>query len=67
MWSTIPNPNNPNKRIKADPDCPLQTLEEPTGSGPLHQAFDDFASSQSLWTGEFVPVFEKMLANGYQE
>ncbi len=45
----------------------MNTLEEPAGSTPLHEVFEEYADSQDAWIGEFIDVLEKMLANGYAE
>ena len=57
--------NKPWKRVKADPNCAFNMIQEPAGSNPLYQYFEEFASSQDAFMEAFVPTLEKMLANGY--
>ena len=71
-WSRIPVVENPNPNAawhwkKADPDCPFNTLSIPDGSTPLNEVFDEYAANQQKWVEDFVPTFEKMLSNGYEE
>jgi len=50
-----------------EPRCEKQRLEEPPGSGePLHTIFEEYADDQAVWMRDYVPVMEKMLANGYE-
>ena len=51
--------------MKADPNCGFNMIQEPAGSNPLYQYFEEFASSQDAFMEAFVPTLEKMLANGY--
>ena len=67
-WSRMPNrpvPHGDWDWHKADPNCGLNTLQEPQGSTPLHQIFEEYASNQTAFISDFVPVLEKMLMNGY--
>jgi len=57
-WSTIDG-------IRAEPQCPLNTLAEPTGSTPLHEIIEEYAAHQDHWVRDYVPTFEKMISNGY--
>ena len=71
-WSCLPNqenpdPNNPWHWKKADPDCPLNTMQIPKGSTPLHQIFEEYAADQQKWVNDFIPTLEKMLSNGYKD
>eukprot|EP01063_Lacrimia_lanifica_P012945 TRINITY_DN1963_c0_g1_i1.p1 TRINITY_DN1963_c0_g1~~TRINITY_DN1963_c0_g1_i1.p1 ORF type:complete len:854 (+),score=199.95 TRINITY_DN1963_c0_g1_i1:51-2612(+) len=50
---------------RAEPQCPFQTMQIPSGSTPLHEMVEEFADHQDRWVAAFVPAFEKMLANGY--
>ena len=65
MWSTLPKNPGSSARMKADPQCGFNKIEEPAGSTPLHQVFEEYAKDQDAWIGEFVPTLEKMLSNGY--
>jgi len=58
QWSTI-------NHIKAAPNCPKNNIQNPPGSTPMHQILEDYADHQENWIRDFVPAFEKMLANGY--
>ena len=71
-WSclpTVPNPdpNNGWHWKKADPNCPLNSMQVPDGSTPLHEIFEEYAADQQKWINDFVPTLEKMLSNGYAE
>ncbi len=55
------------KGMRSDPLCPFNTMEEPAGSTPLHQIFEEYAASQEAFARDFVPALEKMLSNGYNE
>lgn len=52
---------------KADPDCQFNKMQEPAGSTPLHQLFEDYAKDGDAWMADFVPAMDKMLSNGYSE
>ena len=65
QWTTRPRYTGSLQREIADPLCELNTVQEPAGSTPLHQIFEEFASSQNAFMEAFVPALEKMLANGY--
>ena len=58
------NPVIPDDYVKADPECPLNKMEV-DGSEPLHEIFEEYAQDQGKWISDFIPTFEKMLANGY--
>ena len=60
VWSMAPG-----KEGRQEPLCKLQTLEEPTGSQPLHKIIEEFAADQSSWVNQFIPTMEKMMRNGY--
>ena len=50
----------------AFPQCPLNDMSYPEGSNdPLHAVFEEYAEDQAKWIDEFIPTYEKMLANGY--
>ena len=75
MLSTIPEPKCKDRwwggtclygRKKSDPQCNLMTLQIPEGSTPMHEIFEEYASDNAKWIADFIPAFEKMLANGYQ-
>ena len=42
-------------------------MEVPPGSTPLHEIFEEYGTDQQAWVNDYVPTFEKMLANGYQD
>ena len=66
-WSAVRKPWNPDRWMKADPQCGYNTLQSPEGSTPLHEIFEEYAEDQQKWLDEFVPTLEKMLNNGYEE
>ena len=51
--------------ISGGVDCGLNKLQEPVGSTPLHEIIDEYADSNDAFIRDFIPVLEKMLANGY--
>ena len=66
VHSSMPTKENPEVEdyVKADPECPLNKMEV-GGSDPLHEIFEEYAKDQDKWISDFIPTFEKMLANGY--
>jgi len=54
------------KKWRADAKCSLNAYAEPAGSTPLYQIVEEFAENQQSWIDNFIPAYEKMLANGYQ-
>ena len=67
IHSVMPTKENakfPDDYIKADPECPLNKMKV-GGSDPLHEIFEEYAKDQDKWISDFIPTFEKMLANGY--
>ena len=71
-WSHLSNKSNPdsfdiNDWYVADPQCPLNKREVPEGSMPLNEIFELYAKDQNAWITDFVPAFEKMLSNGYDD
>eukprot|EP00931_Biecheleriopsis_adriatica_P087183 TRINITY_DN6168_c0_g1_i1.p1 TRINITY_DN6168_c0_g1~~TRINITY_DN6168_c0_g1_i1.p1 ORF type:complete len:703 (+),score=83.65 TRINITY_DN6168_c0_g1_i1:56-2110(+) len=57
-WSTIDG-------VKAEPGCPKNSLESPSGSTPLYEIFEEYADDPASWIRDFAPALEKMLTNGY--
>jgi hypothetical protein len=57
-WSNI-------NGFKAEPGCPKNMHAIPRDSTPVYQIVEEYADSQAAWIRDFVPAFEKMLANGY--
>ena len=73
QWSSLPkegiedpDPTNWRHYRTADPQCGLNTLEYPLGSKPLHEIIEEYADNQTKWVNDFIPTYEKMLANGYE-
>ena len=71
-WSRVPRVENPdpfnNGHWQADEvTCPLNKLQEPIGSTPLHEVFEEYAADQQKWVNDYVPTFEKMISNGYTD
>ena len=69
-WSRVPKVKNPdplnNWHWQIDEvTCPLNKLQEPIGSTPLHEVFEEYAKDQQKWVNDYVPTFEKMISNGY--
>ena len=50
---------------KGDPECPLQTLAFPETDHSTSWYMKEYAANQGHWLGDFVNVFDKMMANGY--
>ena len=48
-----------------DVGCEKNKMEVPPGSTPLHEIFEEYANDQQKWVSDYIPTFEKMLANGY--
>ena len=65
MWTTLPKSLGSAQRIKADPQCELNKIQEPTGSTPLHAVFEEYAADQDVWIEQYIPAHEKMISNGY--
>ena len=65
MFSTLPISPGSSKRYKADPHCELNRHQEPAGSTPIHEVFEEYANEQDSWIEHFVPTLEKLLSNGY--
>lgn len=55
-----------NNRIKADPQCNLQSLSLPTTDNSTSWYMREYAVDQDRFIRDFVSVFDKMLANGYK-
>ena len=71
-WSRVPKVENPdpmkNNQWEFDEvSCPLNKLQEPLGSTPLHEVFEEYADDQQAWVNDYVPTFEKMISNGYSD
>ena len=60
-----PDPMNHNDWYNGDVGCPLNKMQVPEGSTPLHEIFEEYAADQQKWVDDYVPTFEKMLSNGY--
>ena len=50
---------------KADPECPLQSLAVPESDHSTSWYMREYATNQDRWINDFVAVFDKMMANGY--
>ena len=61
MWSNIP------EGVKADPQCPLQTLSVPSSDNPTSWYMETYAREQHLWMRDFAEVLDKMMVNGYPD
>lgn len=57
-WSSI-------KWVKADPQCPLQSLAEPGTDQSTSFYMRQYALDQNLWLKDFSAAYDKMMANGY--
>ena len=71
-WSRLPKVENPdpfnNQHWERDGvTCPLTKIQEPLGSTPLHEVFEEYAEDQQKWVNDYVPTFEKMISNGYSD
>ena len=61
MWSNMP------ESVKADPQCPLQTLSVPSSDNPTSWYMETYAREQHLWMSDFADVLDKMMINGYPD
>ena len=65
------NPDKPWKDIDkfeyVGVECPKNNLAIPEGSTPVHQVFEEYAKDQDKWVQDFLPTYQKMLANGYSD
>ena len=71
-WSRVPlvenpDPFNGHHWRRDGVTCPLNKLQEPIGSTPLHEIFEEYANDQQKWINDYVPTFEKMISNGYED
>ena len=58
---------NPADWYEDDPLCSMNTMKVPNGQGKqIYQYFEDYAKDQDLWIKDFIPVYGKMLRNGYK-
>ena len=63
-----PNPKRPKKDFEeVGVECPKNTLAIPEGSTPVYQVFEEYAQDQDKWVQDFLPTYQKMLANGYAD
>ena len=53
--------------VKADPQCPLQTLSVPSSDNPTSWYMETYAREQHLWMRDFAEVLDKMMTNGYPD
>ena len=51
--------------MKADPQCPQQSLAVPAGDHSTSWYMLEYAHNQARWLEDFVSVFDKMMSNGY--
>ena len=65
------NPDKPWKDIDkfeyVGVECPKNNLAIPEGSTPVHQVLEEYAKDQDKWVQDFLPTYQKMLANGYSD
>ena len=62
------NPKRPKKDFEeVGVECPKNTLAIPEGSTPVYQVFEEYAQDQDKWVQDFLPTYQKMLANGYAD
>ena len=61
------DPYKPGDWKLSEVGCGKNKMEVPEGSTPLHEIFEEYAHDQQKWVDDYVPTFEKMLANGYGE
>ena len=54
-----------NNRIKADPQCNLQSLSLPSTDNSTSWYMREYAVDQDRFIRDFVSAFDKMLSNGY--
>ena len=59
-WSAIDG-------VKADPQCKLQTLANPTSDHPTSWYMRKYAVDQERFITDFSAVLDKMLSNGYTD
>merc|ERR1712060_723774 len=62
MWE-----KNRNKHRKAwNHGCYLNMRREPESDEPVSSYFKTYAKNQTIWVEDFIPAFEKMSENGYE-
>ena len=47
--------------------CRLNMRKEPANAQPVSSYFETYAKDQSQWVKDYVPTFEKMVRNGYDD
>ena len=58
IWSNIDG-------VKADPQCPLQSISHPADDHSTSWYMKEYANDQDRFIRDFSAAFDKMLANGY--
>ena len=66
-WVTNPDTAKPYHFEYVGVECPKNNLAIPEGSTPVHQVFEEYAKDQDKWVQDFLPTYQKMLANGYAD
>ena len=49
------------------PNCEKNDMKDPPNDQPFYEIIENYADDQSAWVHDFVPAFEKMMRNGYEE
>ena len=49
-----------------DHGCDLNMRREPESDEPISSYFQTYANNQTRWVEDFIPAFEKMSENGYE-
>ena len=49
-----------------DHGCDLNMRREPESDEPVSSYFETYAGNQTRWVEDFIPAFEKMSINGYE-
>ena len=61
MWLS-----NQRRMVKKPHGCPLNDALDESGL-KMHEIVEEFANDEQAWINEFVPVFQKMQENGYND
>ena len=61
MWLS-----NQRRLVKEPHGCPLNDALDVSGL-KMHEIVEEFANDEQAWINEFVPVFQKMQENGYND
>ena len=58
--------SNQRRTVMEPNGCPLNDALDVSGL-KMHEIVEEFANDEQAWINEFVPVFQKMQENGYND